>query len=845
MLNASTKQKINALRDILVGKIPDPKAQVEQITLALMYKFMSDIDERNAELLGGKSSFFAGDYASCSWKALTDPSLSGHERVIRYSECLEKMSRNPDLPQLFRDIFKHAFLPYRDPEVLSLFFKHINDFEYVHSEDLGDAFEYLLSILGSQGDAGQFRTPRHIIDFIVEVVDPQKHETVLDPACGTAGFLISAYKHILKQNTEAGSHEGSALTASERRKLTENFTGYDISPDMVRLSLVNMYLHMFPEPKIKEYDSLSSDTYWDQDFDVILANPPFMTPKGGIRPHNRFSIKANRAEVLFVDYIMEHLKPSGRAGVIVPEGIVFQGGTAYKELRKMLVEKGGLWAVVSLPAGVFQPYSGVKTSILLLDKNIAKQTDHIMFVKVEHDGFDLGAQRRPNGISELPMANEALVEYRRFVSSGEKSDATGWPGIAAVDGNPLVSFVAKQQIASLSSYGLVGAHYGSQTIDESAIDVVMLSEVCDINPKLPREILDQSELEVSFVPMSDIPDKGSATFLPQQKRRLAEVSKGYTSFLNGDVLLAKVTPCFENGKSGIARGLANGVGFGSTEFIVLRPNDEILPELLYYLVSTSEFIEQGKPQMTGTGGLRRLPKAFVENYQISLPSLEKQKEIVAELHKCQVVIDGALAVLNNYSPRFPSSDGIDVVPLGELGDFVGGYAFKSENMVSISGEGYLPVIKIGNISKTGQITDSRQQYCQYTPDLEKFIVKKGDIVVAMTGATVGKVAQVSDDSRYLLNQRVGMIRAREGVEQGYLLAVLLRDDFYQFCQQTAGGGAQGNISPKQIVNYMVPKLTLDQQKMMARSVQEFLGSRLLLEGIVSDAQKAMAELLVQ
>ena len=215
-----------------------------------------------------------------------------------YVEAITTLSQNPHLPQLFRDIFKDAFLPYRDPETLNLFLKTINGFTYDHSEDLGDAFEYLLSILGSQGDAGQFRPPRHIIDFIVSIVDPRKNETILDPACGTAGFFISAYKHILAQN------HNKPLTPDEKKKLMENLVGYDISPDMVRLSRVNMYLHGFPEPKIYEYDTLTSEDRWDEHASIIMANPPFMTPKGGIKPHKRFAIKTKRAEALFVDYII-------------------------------------------------------------------------------------------------------------------------------------------------------------------------------------------------------------------------------------------------------------------------------------------------------------------------------------------------------------------------------------------------------------------------------------------------------------------------------------------------------------------------------------------------------------
>src|SRR5210317_1737770 len=389
MLDSVTKKRIDDLRNILVGKIPSPQSQVEQITTGLIYKFMYDMDVEAVEM-GGVPSFFVDDYEKYSWKHLFDPKLGGADKVQLYSDAIEKMYTNPSAPQLFREIFKNSFLPFKDPSTLNMFLNEINEFNYSNSERLGDAFEFLLSSMGSQGDAGQFRTPRHIIDFIVEIVNPQKNETILDPACGTAGFLISSYKHILNQNTK--KNLGDGLTASDRKKIGENLNGYDISPDMVKMSLVNMYLHKFTNPKINEYDTLSSEDRWNEYYDVILANPPFFSPKGGITPHNRFSVHSSKAEVLFIDYINEHLKPKGCAGIIVPEGVIFQTGTAYKQLRKKLLETS-LVGVISLPAGVFQPYSGVKTSILILDKEKSKLNDEIFFVKAENDGFALGAQR--------------------------------------------------------------------------------------------------------------------------------------------------------------------------------------------------------------------------------------------------------------------------------------------------------------------------------------------------------------------------------------------------------------------------------------------------------------------
>jgi len=397
MLDSITKKKIDDARDILVGKVPVPSSQVEQITIALIYKFMYDMDNESIEL-GGNPKYFSGDFSIYSWNRLFDPKLNGEGRITLYQEALAKIPTNSQIPSLFRDIFKNAFLPYRDPETLKLFLKCIDEFTYDHSEKLGDAFEYLLAILGSQGDAGQFRTPRHIIDFMVELIDPQKEDSILDPACGTAGFLISAYKHIIKTNSSnydkehdphtfathgtpldelviqnGKKYSGDLLTPDQRTYLHKNIKGYDIAFEMVRLSLVNMYLHGFNTPQIYEYDTLSSTERWNEYANVILANPPFMTPKGGIRPHQKFTIQAKRSEVLFVDYMLEHLTNNGRAGIIVPEGIIFKSDGAYKQLRRLLVEENYLVGVISLPAGVFNPYSGVKTSILWIDKQLAKK----------------------------------------------------------------------------------------------------------------------------------------------------------------------------------------------------------------------------------------------------------------------------------------------------------------------------------------------------------------------------------------------------------------------------------------------------------------------------------------
>lgn len=793
MLDTVTKKRIDDCRDILVGKLPDPKAQIEQITIGLIYKFMDDMDKEAVEL-GGTAKFFSGDYEKYSWGSLFDTKVTAAEMLRLYSEAIESMEKNPNIPQLFRNIFNNAYLPYRDPETLKLFLKTIGEFEYTHSEMLGDAFEYLLSVMGSQGDAGQFRTPRHIIDFLVAVVNPGKNDTILDPACGTAGFLISAFKHIKEKNN-------NELTPDERKKLIQNFVGYDISPDMVRLSLVNLYLHGFSDPDIHEYDTLSSEERWNDSFDVILANPPFMSPKGGIRPHKKFSISSNRSEVLFVDYIAEHLNPKGRAGIIVPEGVIFQSGTAYKELRKMLVDNY-LYAVVSLPAGIFNPYSGVKTSILLMDKELAKKTNEILFVKIDNDGFNLGAQRNAVKGGQL---EEAIKIIHNFVSdgklqiilpsiahivpkteiakkgdynlSGEKylvttniyhsdfpfkplkditeikkgssitkemiteglvpviaggqqpayfhscsnrigktitvSSSGAYAGFINYFEQPIFAsdcttiqtdeiilkvkflypllkykqqefyklqkggaqphvygkdfgeiqiplpplFIQEEIISEIEGYQkiidgakMVVENYKPKIDIDPEWEMVELGNVCEINPKKSELKTISENLEISFVPMADL-NENQIDFKPMQTRRLGEVINGYTYFNDNDVLLAKVTPCFENGKAGIAKGLLNGIGFGSSEYYVLRPNDKILSSWIYLNITTNNFKAKGKLSMTGTGGLQRIPKEFVSNTKIPLPPLITQHQIVAQIEKELEIVDANKKLIKIFEQK--------------------------------------------------------------------------------------------------------------------------------------------------------------------------------------------------
>lgn len=429
MLNSEVKKRIDDLHDLLVGQLPLPSERLELITVSLIYKFMEDMDNR-AKKIGGKQSFFIKSLAKYSWSSLLDYKPKGNENaaaklVENFSTAIRNIAKAEHIPDFFRSIFNNISLRITNGKILKSFMDDISKFEYTHSEELGNAFEYLLKNFGNQKENGQFRTPRNIIHFIVNVVDPQKNDTILDPACGTAGFLIEAATHIKKHNTSPqyikDPNKWGDLLKSWRGKLSENIQGYDNTPLMVRLSKVNMFLHQLTDPQIHEYDTISSYGRWNDKFDIILANPPFMTPKGGIKAHDKFKFQAKKAEVLFSDYILEHLKPGGRAGIIVPEGIIGNSSNNdFIELRQWSLKEMGLWAVVSLPGKVFEPYSGVKTSILFIDRSLAKSRNEIILLKVENDGFSLNKNRAEIKQNDLPEAEEILMHFKNGKSLSDK-----------------------------------------------------------------------------------------------------------------------------------------------------------------------------------------------------------------------------------------------------------------------------------------------------------------------------------------------------------------------------------------------------------------------------------------
>ncbi|HKP04750.1 MAG TPA: class I SAM-dependent DNA methyltransferase [Chthoniobacterales bacterium] len=428
MLSPKLKTDIKKLWDkFWSGGIANPLTAIEQITYLVFLKRLEDLDNQRVEETFKKAAsqavlsdalrrmlshvFRSVETENFRWsyiKQLPSEERLNHVRGPVF-DWLKKIEGAGDrmrdavfvipsanLLQSAIEIIDHIFVPSQNQDTL------------------GDIYEFLLSEIAEAGKNGQFRTPRHIIRAMCDLVDPRIGERICDPACGTAGFLVNAYQHILKRHTNRETLEfeadgtplnayGDLLSRDQHVELMQNhFHGFDFDRTMVRLGWMNLVLHGMENPKISYADSLGSrfnndlkvNGGYEGDYDVILANPPFT---GSIDKEDigrsLADLGSAKTELLFVELILQLLRVGGRAAVIVPEGVLFGSTGAHKILREKLVTENQLEAVISLPGGVFQPYTGVKTSILVFTKG--GKTDEVWFYEVAADGFSLNARRSP------------------------------------------------------------------------------------------------------------------------------------------------------------------------------------------------------------------------------------------------------------------------------------------------------------------------------------------------------------------------------------------------------------------------------------------------------------------
>ncbi len=415
--------QINGLIDRLCNKLwaaglTNPVTYIEQVSYLFFLKMLEEWDvekQREARLSGGQQkykSIFEGKnekYRWSEWSQITDTN-----RLYRFvrDEVFPFMAELPGTRSEVRRFFQGAQLHIPDGatlrDVIDLF-RDINFIE-LDADVKGDLYEHLLNQLTTSGRAGQFRTPRHIVRMIVQMVDPKIGETILDPALGTGGFLIGAYEWIKLQNSdpanvaERPNGSGQKIKRGYGDKLnktqwdflrTQAFYGFDVDAHIHKIGTMNLILHGLEQSSILRRDAIagSPDDWEDRQFDVILSNPPFSGSINKERIRKTLPVISPKTEILFIGLMIDALRDNGRCGVIVPEGLLFGAAGAHKEIRRLLLEKCDLQAVVSLPGGVFQPYSGVKTSVLVFQKG--QPTKSVWFYELTADGFSLDQKRLP------------------------------------------------------------------------------------------------------------------------------------------------------------------------------------------------------------------------------------------------------------------------------------------------------------------------------------------------------------------------------------------------------------------------------------------------------------------
>lgn len=456
MLTSALRSKVDALwNKFWAGGIANPLTAIEQISYLLFMRRLDALDEKrrgDAEFLHQDfRSAFAGTYETRRGQQRPRQELRwSHFRNLPPEEMLEHVRDNvfPFIKEL--ESGGDAFAHYMQDAVFiipkaSLLVEAVAIIDDIYVElererqeggqtfqDVqGDLYEYLLSEISSAGKNGQFRTPRHIIQMIVSLVDPKLGEMICDPACGTGGFLLGAYQHILTQHTspeqrfmgEDGIERGlvgDQLTDPRQWEVLreKTFYGFDFDTTMVRIGLMNLLLHGVDKPNLSYMDTLSKRFTESDRYDVVLANPPFKgnIDKGDINEDLR--LKTGKTELLFVNRIINLLRVGGRAGVIVPDGVLFGSSNAHKALRKMLVDECDLQGIVKMPAGVFKPYAGVSTAALIFVKG--GQTERVWFYDVEADGFTMDDKREPVPENDIPD----LVRTWRGNANSTSADQT-------------------------------------------------------------------------------------------------------------------------------------------------------------------------------------------------------------------------------------------------------------------------------------------------------------------------------------------------------------------------------------------------------------------------------------
>jgi type I restriction enzyme M protein len=449
MITGDLKNRIDSLwTEFWTGGITNPLTVIEQITF-LMYSRLLDMQERKDEKrtsISGKQhlGLFSKDDQDCRWETWRHygaKQMLPHVRDRVFPHFRRLAERSSGEGSHFAAFMKDAQLMIQKESLLVKAVNAVHDLPLEQGDTKGDLYEYLLSKLTTAGINGQFRTPRHIIRMMVELMRPQPTDRICDPSCGTAGFLIESYDYLLrKHSSAAGTHKevidgeehisysGDLLGEHRAHVDTDMFHAYDFDATMLRIATMNLVMHGVKQPDVHYQDTLSQSFEERHPkgsknaFDLILANPPFKgsLDEQDVAPDLLRTVKTKKTELLFIALILRMLNIGGRSATIVPDGVLFGSSKAHVQLRQHLIEENQLEAVISLPTGVFKPYASVSTAIIVFAKG--GKTERVFYYDVESDGFTLDDKRTKidDGKGDLP---DVVAKYRQWIEgAGEFSN---------------------------------------------------------------------------------------------------------------------------------------------------------------------------------------------------------------------------------------------------------------------------------------------------------------------------------------------------------------------------------------------------------------------------------------
>lgn len=450
MITGQLKSNIDKLwEEFWTGGIANPLTVIEQITF-LMYARLLDLheqrDEKRQKLRGASfNRRFGEDQQHIRWNRFIHEDKDAMLKIVR-DQVFPHFKNISGEGSLFAEFMKDAQCMIQKPTLMESAVEMIDKLPLEDGDTKGDLYEYLLSKLTTAGINGQFRTPRHIIRAMVEMLDPTHEDRIVDPSCGTAGFLTVAYEYLMEKYTSPeGIHtelvtsdngeqqqvkiySGDLLLEHRDHVDKDMFHGFDFDATMLRIAAMNLVMHGVVEPDIHYQDTLSGgfvERYPTQSIDaysMVIANPPFKgsLDEEDVDPALLRMVKTKKTELLFVAQILRLLKNGGKTAIIVPDGVLFGSSKAHQQLRKQLVENNELQGVVSLPAGAFKPYAGVSTAILFLTKG--SKTDHVWFYDLQADGFSLDDKRTPITANDLPDLVKQFKARDKSVAETKAND---------------------------------------------------------------------------------------------------------------------------------------------------------------------------------------------------------------------------------------------------------------------------------------------------------------------------------------------------------------------------------------------------------------------------------------